>query len=54
MMYLADSEEEIDIYINSPGGSVDAGMAIVDTIRACENKVTLNLYCIGMAASMGG
>jgi ATP-dependent Clp protease protease subunit len=52
-LYLAQSDEPIDIYINSPGGSVDAGLVIYDVIQACKDKVTINMYCIGMAASMG-
>lgn len=45
------SEEDIKIYINSPGGSVSAGMAIYDTIQYVKNDVST--ICIGMAASMG-
>lgn len=52
LLYLAKTEEPIDIYINSPGGSVNAGLVIYDIIQACENKVPINMYCIGMAASM--
>ena len=46
-----DPEKEISIYINSPGGSVTAGMAIYDTIQFIRPDVTT--YCIGQAASMG-
>ncbi|MCR5426257.1 MAG: ATP-dependent Clp protease proteolytic subunit [Lachnospiraceae bacterium] len=53
LLYLAETQEPIDIYINSPGGSVSAGLVIYDVIQACENKVPINMYCIGMAASMG-
>ena len=53
LLYLAQSEEPIDIYINSPGGSVNAGLVIYDLIQACEGKVPINMYCVGMAASMG-
>ena len=53
LLYLAESNEPIDIYLNSPGGSVNAGMVIYDVIQALENKVPVNIYCIGMAASMG-
>jgi ATP-dependent Clp protease protease subunit len=44
-------EKDVYLYINSPGGSVYAGMAIYDTIRflACD----VNTYCMGIAASMG-
>ena len=51
LLYLAQSPEPIDIYINSPGGSVNAGLVIYDCIQAC--KVPINMYCIGTAASMG-
>ncbi len=52
LMYLtADGQEEpIDIYINSGGGEVGAGLMIYDTIKAL--KTPLNMYCTGMAASM--
>lgn len=53
MMYLAETGEPVDIYINSPGGSVNAGLVIYDVIQACEKKMEINMYCIGMAASMG-
>eukprot|EP00933_Yihiella_yeosuensis_P065552 TRINITY_DN69436_c0_g1_i1.p1 TRINITY_DN69436_c0_g1~~TRINITY_DN69436_c0_g1_i1.p1 ORF type:complete len:329 (+),score=83.57 TRINITY_DN69436_c0_g1_i1:58-1044(+) len=52
MLYLAnESNEDITMYINSPGGSVSAGMAIYDTMQfiPCE----INTVCFGMAASMG-
>lgn len=45
-----DSEKDIMIYINSPGGSVTAGMAIYDTIKYIKPDVST--VCIGMAASM--
>lgn len=46
-----DPKKDIDLYINSPGGSVTAGLAIYDTMQAlsCDVKT----YCIGQAASMG-
>lgn len=53
LLYLAQTDEEVDIYINTPGGSVNAGLVIYDTIQACEGKIPINMYCIGMAASMG-
>lgn len=53
LLYLTDKGEPIDIYINSPGGSVSAGLVIYDVIQACSEKIEINLYCIGMAASMG-
>jgi ATP-dependent Clp protease protease subunit len=46
-----DPEKEVSIYINSPGGSVTAGLAIYDTIQFIRPDVTT--YCIGQAASMG-
>lgn len=54
MLYLtAESDEPIDIYINSPGGSVSAGLVIYDIIKAFEGKCVINMYCCGLAASMG-
>ena len=51
MLYLMEDEKSpIDIYINSPGGEVNSGLAIYDLIQAC--KAPINMYCIGMAASM--
>ena len=46
-----DSEKDISIYINSPGGSVTAGMAIYDTMQYIKPDVST--ICVGMAASMG-
>lgn len=46
-----DSEKDIYLYINSPGGSVSAGMAIYDTMQ--HIKPDVQTICIGMAASMG-
>lgn len=53
LLYLEaqDSEKDISLYINSPGGSVTAGMAIYDTMQYIKPDVTT--ICIGMAASMG-
>ncbi|MCF6276270.1 MAG: ATP-dependent Clp endopeptidase proteolytic subunit ClpP [Candidatus Magasanikbacteria bacterium] len=45
-----DSEKDIKIYINSPGGSVTAGMAIYDTMQYIKSDVST--ICVGMAASM--
>jgi ATP-dependent Clp protease protease subunit len=45
-----DQEQDISIYINSPGGEVYAGLAIYDTIRMIRPDV--RTYCVGMAASM--
>ncbi len=46
-----DPEADINIYVNSPGGSVSAGLAIFDTMQFVRCDVAT--YCIGMAASMG-
>lgn len=46
-----DPEKDIQLYINSPGGSVTAGMAIYDTMQYIKPDVST--ICIGMAASMG-
>lgn len=46
-----DNEKDITIYINSPGGSVDAGMAMIDTMHFIKPDVST--ICVGMAASMG-
>ncbi len=50
-MQMSDPQKDIHIYINSPGGSVTAGLAIYDTIQYLTCDV--NTYCIGQAASMG-
>ena len=46
-----DPEKDIHLYINSPGGSITAGMAIYDTMQYI--KCDIETICIGMAASMG-
>ena len=53
LLYLEgqDPEKDISLYINSPGGSVTAGMAIYDTMRYI--KCDVSTICLGMAASMG-
>ncbi|WP_257351882.1 ATP-dependent Clp endopeptidase proteolytic subunit ClpP [Pseudalkalibacillus decolorationis] len=53
LLFLAaeDPEKDISLYINSPGGSITAGMAIFDTMQFIQPKVST--ICIGMAASMG-
>lgn len=53
LLFLAaeDPEKDINLYINSPGGSVTAGMAIYDTMQYIVPDVST--ICIGMAASMG-
>lgn len=50
-LQMEDSKKDINLYINSPGGSVTAGLAIYDTMQFLTCDV--NTYCIGMAASMG-
>lgn len=53
LLYLesADQDKDISLYINSPGGSITAGMAIYDTMQYI--KCDVSTICIGMAASMG-
>lgn len=50
-LQMSDPKKDIHLYINSPGGSVTAGLAIYDTIQFLTCDV--NTYCIGQAASMG-
>src|ERR1700733_6705396 len=52
-LFLAgeDPEKDIQLYINSPGGSITAGLAIYDTMNYIKNDVVT--FCIGQAASMG-
>ena len=53
ILFLAseDPERDISLYINSPGGSITAGLAILDTMRLVEPDIVT--YCVGQAASMG-
>ena len=53
LLYLEsqDTEKDISLYINSPGGSITSGMAIYDTMKYI--KCDVSTICIGMAASMG-
>ena len=53
LLYLEgqDPDKDISLYINSPGGSISAGMAIYDTMQYI--KCDVSTICIGMAASMG-
>ena len=53
MLFLEseDPDKDIQIYLNSPGGSVTAGLAIYDTMQFEKNDIVT--YCIGQAASMG-
>lgn len=50
-LQMEDAKKDINIYINSPGGSVTAGLAIYDTMQFVTCDV--NTYCMGLAASMG-
>ncbi len=52
ILFLAaeDPEKDIQLYINSPGGSITAGLAILDTMRLVEPDIVT--YCVGQAASM--
>ncbi|WP_432663399.1 ATP-dependent Clp endopeptidase proteolytic subunit ClpP [Wukongibacter baidiensis] len=53
LMFLEaeDPDKDVHLYINSPGGSITAGMAIYDTMQYIKPDVAT--YCVGMAASMG-
>ncbi len=50
-LHMEEPEKDINVYINSPGGSVTAGLAIYDTIQFV--KCDVSTYCLGQAASMG-
>lgn len=50
-LHMEEPEKDINIYLNSPGGSVTAGLAIYDTIQFV--KCDVSTYCLGQAASMG-
>jgi ATP-dependent Clp protease protease subunit len=50
-LQMEDGEKDINVYINSPGGSVTAGLAIYDTMQFV--KPTVATYCMGQASSMG-
>jgi ATP-dependent Clp protease protease subunit len=50
-LQMTDPKKDVHLYINSPGGSVTAGLAIYDTVQFLTCDV--NTYCIGQAASMG-
>ena len=51
LLEAQDTEKDVSLYINSPGGSVTAGMAIYDTMNFI--KCDVSTMCVGMAASMG-
>ena len=50
-LQMEDPDKDINIYVNSPGGSVTAGLAIYDTLQFVKCEITT--YCVGQAASMG-
>jgi len=50
-LQMEDSDKDINVYINSPGGHVTSGLAVYDTMQFVKPDV--NTYCIGQAASMG-
>ena len=50
-LQMEDPEKDINIYVNTPGGSVTAGLAIYDTMQFV--KCDVSTYCVGQAASMG-
>ena len=50
-LQMSDPKKDIHLYINSPGGSITAGLAVYDTVQFLTCDV--NTYCIGQAASMG-
>ncbi|MBP7055929.1 MAG: ATP-dependent Clp endopeptidase proteolytic subunit ClpP [Candidatus Omnitrophica bacterium] len=50
-LQMEDPEKDIDVYINTPGGSVTSGLAIYDTMQFV--KPSVNTYCVGQASSMG-
>ncbi len=51
LLEAMDADKEISMYINSPGGSVSAGLAIYDTMNYIQNDIST--ICVGLAASMG-
>lgn len=51
ILFLSREKKPVDIFLSSPGGSVNAGLVIYDLIQSCRFPV--NIYCTGMAYSMG-
>lgn len=51
LLFLSKEEKPVDVFLSSPGGSVNAGLVIYDLIQSCRFPV--NIYCTGMAYSMG-
>lgn len=52
-LQMEDPKKDINIYINTPGGSVTDGMAIYDTMNYLRSDCDVNTFCLGLAASMG-
>ena len=50
-LQMEDTDKDIDVYINTPGGAVTSGLAIYDTMQFV--KPDINTYCVGQATSMG-
>jgi len=50
-LQMEDPDKDIDVYVNTPGGSVTSGLSIYDTMQFVKPDV--NTYCVGQAASMG-
>lgn len=50
LLVKEDANKPVDIYINSPGGEVNAGLLIYDTMKGLQTEI--NLHCVGLAASM--
>lgn len=51
-LLMENATEKIDVYINSLGGSIEAGLAIIDALKIAQNKINVNLICFGYCASM--
>lgn len=51
MVWLAEQKQDVKIYLNSPGGEVNAGLLMYDIMQEFPNKI--EIYCTGLAASMG-
>lgn len=51
-LVITNPNESIDIYIDSPGGNIDAGLQIIDTIRCVQRNTIVNIFCIGECSSM--
>lgn len=53
MIYLADESTNITLYLDTPGGEVNAGLALVDAIELLGQRVNIDIVCLGKAYSMG-